>query len=66
MRERERKQELEKEVISLFEGKIYVLHIKYYKKKRANFALKCWDSVLGVLLTYSKAGKILVVPHNFA
>jgi len=34
VRERERKQELEKEVISLFEGKIYVLHIKYYKKKQ--------------------------------
>ena len=34
VRERERKQELEKEVISLFEGKIYVLHTKYYKKKQ--------------------------------
>lgn len=32
--ERERKQELEKDVISLFEGWIYVLHIKYYKKKQ--------------------------------
>lgn len=30
----EREQELEKEVISLFEGKMYVLHIKYYKKKQ--------------------------------
>ena len=30
----EREQELEKEVISLFEREMYVLHIKYYKKKQ--------------------------------